>query len=335
MRKFLQQFSVFMALVCLLSGCSNSGSTGQDDTASDDLSIEFENNSDTHEVGSVDFGFPDPMDTIYTYTGKPLKIPFYITGTAEDTKSEVGVLLFVNGIAQPYTAVYEDGTELKATYMQTFALDSGKKDTFTMSFQPVTGKSGDNLSVIAVTILKPSYLPESAENPSYGNYHADSATIARHISFEADCAAQELVVQTTEYEITDIPKEEIDRLTAWSGLDALDTTVQLSLVTDQDKIIHGDGKTATVTVNLYGGQEANFNITLFVNHQPVQLNEADYLAIHTEKNKMATATFTIDTSSLGELNTIYAVAAASGDDDKLEINNPIKSTSILLVNKEG
>ena len=47
-----------------------------------------------------------------------LEIPFSITGASSGKTTEVGVLLFVDGVAQPYSAVYEDGTELEESYMQ-------------------------------------------------------------------------------------------------------------------------------------------------------------------------------------------------------------------------
>ena len=74
-------------------------------------------------------------------------------------------------------------------------------------------------------------------------------------------------------------------------------------------------------------------ISLEINHQPVQLNGADYLSVRTVKNQMVEATFQIDTSALGALNTVYAIAVTP-EDGELEINNPVKTASVLLVNGE-
>ena len=99
-------------------------------------------------------------------------------------------------------------------------------------------------------------------------------------------------------------------LAAWGATDSLDTTATLSLGVEDGNYIQADGKTATITVQLYGGPEADFNITLFINHQPVQLNGADYLSVRTVKNQMVEATFQIDTSALGTLNTVYPQSGA-------------------------
>ena len=67
------------------------------------------------EVGSFSYGWPDERD-VFPYSGEPLKIPFMLRGTLESPQ-EVGLLLFVDGIAQPYSAVLADGTELTMKYI--------------------------------------------------------------------------------------------------------------------------------------------------------------------------------------------------------------------------
>ena len=58
-----------------------------------------------------------------------------------------------------------------------------------------------------------------------------------------------------------------------------------------------------------------------------------YLSVRTVKTQMVEATFQIDTSALGALNTVYAIAVTP-EDGELEINNPVKTASVLLVNGE-
>ena len=55
--------------------------------------------------------------------------------------------------------------------------------------------------------------------------------------------------------------------------------------------------------------------------------------MRTVKNQMVEAKFQIDTSELGVLNTVYAIAVTT-EDGELEINNPVKTASVLLVNGE-
>ena len=175
-KSFYKYIAVAVAISCLLSGCGGNNATDQKteerDTStsvSDDLTDLFDQASSAMEVGSFSYGWPDERD-VFTYSGEPLEIPFKLMGTMDASPQEVGVLLFVDGIAQPYSAVLSDGTELTDAYMQTFQLEQDVENIFDLVFQPVTGKAGDNLSIQAVTILRPSYLPEGAENPNYGFY---------------------------------------------------------------------------------------------------------------------------------------------------------------------
>jgi hypothetical protein len=321
-----------LAVFCLLTGCSANSKTAEQQPS--DLDTLFDNQPADNEVGSANFAMDDPIETVYPYNGQPLEIPFTICGAEAGTNTEIGVLLFVDGVAQPYKAVYADGAELSEAYMQTFHLEYEQQENFRMVFQPVTGKAGETVSVMAVTILKPSFVAEGENNPRYGFYHGESATIPRHISFAVDAPPQAAAVPTADYNITELPKDVVDTMAAWGSLEDLDTTAVLSLVTEDGNVIRSDGKTAKVTLRLYGGPEATFHITLFINHQPVRINNSDYLSVNTQKNKMAEATFQLDTAGLDKLNTIYAIAATAGADDALEINNPIKTQSILLVNKQ-
>ena len=99
-----------LLLVSLLAGCSAPKDTNQSSEESENLGTYFEDEPADNEMGSAEFGLQDPMDTVYTYNGEPLEIPFSITGATSGKTTEIGVLLFVDGVAQPYSAVYEYGT---------------------------------------------------------------------------------------------------------------------------------------------------------------------------------------------------------------------------------
>ena len=91
-----------LALVCLLAGCSAPQASDPAPDESNDLDAYFEEEPADNEMGSAEFGLQDPMDTVYTYDGEPLEIPFSLTGASSGKTTEIGVLLFVDGVAQPY-----------------------------------------------------------------------------------------------------------------------------------------------------------------------------------------------------------------------------------------
>lgn len=328
------------AISCLLTGCGRNDAAEKitDEPAtftseSGDLSDLFEDDSSAMEVGSFSYGWPDERD-VFPYSGKALDIPFKLMGTKEGAPQEVGLLLFVDGIAQPYSVAFDDGTELADAYMQTFQLEQDVENIFHLIFQPVTGKAGDTLSVQAVTILTPGYLPEGEENPNYGYYHSANITIPLQIAFEKDAPAEGQKKASENYEIVDIPKSITDNDKFFGIESSRDANTNLSVVSAEDEnspVLCSKDGTVTFKVRLYGGPEANQNITVYVNHEPVQVDGADYFAVRTQKDKMVEATVTLSASAFGENNTIYAIAASTGRDSNL--TETVKSSSILFVNR--
>lgn len=58
----------------------------------------------------------------------------------------------MDGIAQPYSVAFANETTLPEAYVQTFTLRENEENIFDFVFQPVTGKTGDALSMQAVLI---------------------------------------------------------------------------------------------------------------------------------------------------------------------------------------
>lgn len=340
-KSFYRWIAAAAAVSCLLTGCGGNDKAGEKTEQPDasagvsgDLADLFDPASSAEEAGSFSYGWTDERD-VFTYSGEALRIPFKLAGAMEGSPQEVGLLLFVDGIAQPYSAVFSDGTELAETYMQTFPLEQGEENLFDLVFQPVTGKAGESLSIQAVTILRPSYLPEGAENPNYGFYHSANITIPLQIAFEKDAPEEGRKTAAESYEIVDIPKSVTNSDEIFGLENGRDTNSYLSVIPAEDEngsVLYSKDGAVTFRIRLYGGPEADQNITVFVNHQPVQVDGADYLAVRTQKDKMVEATITLDVSAFGEKGTIYAIASSGGRDSGL--TETVKSPSVLFINGE-
>ena len=198
-------FSLALVDVCWLGSAPQASNPAPDE--SNDLDAYFEEEPADNEMGSAEFGLQDPMDTVYTYDGEPLEIPFSITGASSGKTTEIGVLLFVDGVAQPYSAVYEDGTELEESYMRVFNLDYEQQGEFQHGIPASDRQRGETVPVMAVTILEPSFVAEGPDNPRYGFHHQESATTSRQISFAADAPAQTLAAAGTDYNVVDLPQD--------------------------------------------------------------------------------------------------------------------------------
>ena len=340
-KKTICLLTSLLAILCLISGCGQttaepektSGTT--DESTAPDLSGLFDGGGPT-ETG-FGFGWPDERD-VFDYIGEPLEVPFMLTGGSAEPFEE-GLILLVDGIAQPYSVTFSDGTTLPEAYVQTFTLKQDEENIFNLVFQPVTGQKGDTLSMQAVLIYNPGFLPNSADNPRYGINHQSSVTIPLQIALQAD--APQVATSSANYETVDIPQSVYDAdqalgMEAGNGIDLMDQNSALQIVPVKDEngnVIRSENGKAAFYIRFYGGPEAQINFSLFVNHRKVEIGSADYLTAKTQRGKMTQALITLDTTELPELSTIYAVAASTGVDSGL--TETVKSDSVLLVNEEG
>ena len=313
-----------LAVLLLFSGCQ---SRTEQETEAEQVDKMFADAESSGQDGSLQMGFVDSQETEYPYTGDALRIPFSI-----QSSGNVGLLLLVDGTLQPFAVEYPDGTVTEEAAMQVFSAGE-TQEKVTLVFQPVTGKQGEHLSVMAATIWEPDYLPKSENNPVFGNYHALSATISRTIDFQADAAGSSLMSE--EYETTDIPQERLDELAAWDSMELLNDSIFLAIDTGEDAVLRTEDGKAMVTVQLYGVPNADICVTLMVNNVPVKIDGCDGFLVHTEKNKMAEITVPVDVSLLSGKNSVYALAALVTEDEAMAGDNPVKSESVLLVCKEG
>ena len=106
--------------------------------------------------GGLGFGFEtqerDDQGSYLTYTGGELVAPLSIDVSGSIGSRGIGVLLFVDGLPQPYKAEGKD-----YAYLHTFQFDRPESRMIDLTFTPVTGEAGDELECYAVPVLTPNY----------------------------------------------------------------------------------------------------------------------------------------------------------------------------------
>lgn len=165
---------VILSIVIFLVACSNKGQHNSYtiyDENQNPLEIEGE---ETVMMGAVSHGFFNPnLDEDgemlpLNYNGEELKVEY--TVNASGKAKNIGFLIFVDGLPQPYKI---NNTEGSYKFMHTSDLDKDDKDTrLTFIFTPVTGKQGDTLSISITSIYNPTFYPDMKETSTYGSYHA-------------------------------------------------------------------------------------------------------------------------------------------------------------------
>ena len=335
--------SLFLAvsfILCTLASCMGKTEDKEPEQKSEGLANQFKDEGDdavSQSSGMIGYGFADGSPDEYTYNGEAVEIPYYIEnmGEAGEENAEVGLLLFVDGEAQPFS-VYEKEEKTEEAVMQKFSIPPGERMELTLSFFPVSGKKGETIGIIPATIWNPDFVPESGENPVFGNCLKLGANIPLTIQMEADGNKAHKGAQT-DTEMMDIPEEILAENEIFFGegeYDSLDSSVGFTIEPTKEKtnLLTAENGRADITMNLYGGKQVTDKITVFVNNEPVKIDGGDYVKVKTKKGRMWQIRFSLDVSNYKDMNTIYAVAMTSGEDYKV---SDIYQSNILLLAKDA
>ena len=317
----------------LVSGCS---SRTEDDVDSSSVENKFEEENNVGDVikesqGAISYGFLDERTDVYTYDGSEVEIPYYMENLGEESEADakVGLMLFVNGNIQDFHIA---GGQPKP--IEKVVLKPGERKEFTMCFKPVSGKKGEKIGVIPVTIWNPDSLPKE-DNPIWGNNQELGANVPLEIDMKED-GENKLVGTEEGVSASDIPEEVLEEYkSTYVGdvYDSLDASVNFKIDTGEDgkAVLYAKNGKVDLRLHLFGGKNVRDRITVFINNNPVKIGDKDYIEVNTKKGKMLTVDVKIDVSEYDRNNSLYAIAMTTGADYK--VDDVYKTKSMLLINE--
>ena len=285
----------------------------------------------THAAASPDFSESGER-LPFPYDGGEFRLEYQFSLTGKmDT---VGFLLFLDGQPQPYKV-----NDTTAEYEYCHSFPAGEDQSFSFLFEPVTGSTGDTLALTVVSITNPDFQPDMESTSSYGWYHKtlDSSVELRfnanapavHFGYPSvhDVFSQNKVREkkvTAQYVDIELSKH------GWGGvsMDTLDQGVYYTLSYDGNIIYDNLCVSTPVTLRytMCGTAGASYNVSLFLNHQPVKIGENTSCFMTLSKGGVVEFEVVINPDKLEQLNTFYCVAVPQG-----ETSTPFfKSNSILL-----
>lgn len=332
-------------LICTLTGCgaSDTNTLNQTDSqnrinneAATNQNLFAEKDTKINKLGAFSFGIraKNYEKQIYEYNGDELNIPFSVAGVEENSQSNFGLMVFIDGVPQEYKISYKDGNDEKYQYMHKFSLKNKELKEFDMVINPSVGKKGERLGIVFSTILNPDFMPEYKKTTNYGIYHNLNATVAQEVYFTRD-ASRNNNDDYNMYSLKELPKPKKETYgIIVSENNNLDNVLKTEIVTKDSKndvLIAENGK-IKFDLNIYGGQEAIYRTVLFINHKPVSVMNSESILTKTKKGKMCSVTIELDTSKYNKFNTIYAITNPVGKDYMAVRDYPKKARSILLVN---
>ena len=346
-RKNLAVLLVLAILVCTLAGCKSQPQASDLPSISDasDVVNPFQQDEvNTGAINGISHGPRNPnLDENerlmpLVFSGDDIRCEYYVNASGQ--AKNVGFLMFVNGIPQPYKI---DETGASYEYMHIFELKEDNVETpFTFIFSPVTGKQGESLKVIVVSIYNPSFAPDMDKTTSFGGYHA-ILPASYSLQFETDASFDEEIASSifgTATLSTELVTNQLLETISNNGMRDVDMDIFNSEIFN---LIYFDGEMQTDNLNvpdsgtlqvkymLCGHAGLAYETTFYLNHQPIASTEgiSNYAVV--EKGAISVITFDIELDKLGDFNTFYVVSVPKNSSDFPNgIFEPTKTQSILL-----
>lgn len=334
-----------VGLCFLLTGCLSTKSEQVIDNSDENIESEspadiFANELSEQSLGAFSFGPISDHDErdIYEYSGEDIRIPFQVSGMDKKGNSDFGLLVFLDGVSQPYKIEESNGTSSKEQVMHKFYLEGEESKQFEIVFTPVIGEKGGTVPINFSTIFQPDYIPENEDATNYGVYHDLNATLPQEVHFKETPPNSAKLSAYSQSDIQDIPEEiksQNDISSIDSSSDIFDemTVVELLPENENDEIISAKNGKLKMKFRMYGGPEVTYRTTIFVNHIPVQILDSEYIETSLQKGKMNTIALELDTSAYEKINSIYAISVVSGKGYLTNAYSPLKTKSLLLLNQ--
>lgn len=242
---------------------------------------------------------------------------------------EIGSLLFVNGIPQPYRC--DGGND---TYIAPVMLKESETKAVSLEFEPITGKKGEQLQVQLMGMLHPSFHRTELVS-SFGNNH--SLAMRGIFSMEAQ-EDKESPILYEAVRTKELPQSIVESLIREdsNGVETnyLDENFYISLIQNDNaetllnEIALKDG-ILKFQIALYGNLKEDYIVTVFLDNEVVNaFGETAYAKVSmTGEQQLYLLDAELDSSSMQDFSNLYAIAVPIQNPE----NNEIKKTESVSV----
>lgn len=264
-------------------------------------------NQSYNSIGITNEVQQDDLGAYLVYEGNEMHLGLRLRIT-DLPNQNIGIHLYVDGQPQPY---YTAGNEV-VQYMHIFPSQNGKEFTLDLIFTPVVGQAGDMLEIGFAIIAYPEYfIDETWTGITMIDWCGMGLTV--RTKYMADPPAAELpvvndhVLQLTQQYI-DLTASEAEMFSSGEYQKEVEYEIHVNnqksfgnifSVTNEDKL--------EIEFELKGSSVADFGLVLYLDHQPVSVNEEDMVFVRTQNGKKVTVKAQIDLSSFACEGVFYAV----------------------------
>ncbi len=345
-----------LSFTFLLTACSERNPTNEpiDSQISTSISeqaseydpfAQSDDNISSVTVGSYGAGveWEEGRELILDYSST-VSFDYYVDNSGKI--ADFGLLLFVNGIRQPYYT--EENPENKV--MHIFEVNEQSRKVQTILFEPVVGEKDDTLLIEIVTMFQPNFI--NKENSNYEFNHRITSLYPSCMTITDETGLINPKV-CDKYEVTSITTElrqEFDEVgpTGEYGGNSLDKEVSIEILknnvfyTPADRLKEESDITPftmndSVTLCMYGGASCKYRVSMYINHELVTgaFDGADYIDITTTSDTICKKLIDLSAlkPTLDEYNHLYFLAVPFYTNNNYDERMVLKSASITLENQ--
>ena len=269
---------------------------------------------DSQALGSVIIGAAgdsqkDEKGTFYTYNGGEMVLPFRVEGSGSIVCSGIGILLFVDGLPQPYKT---EGTDYG--FLHTFFPPDNEAYTVDLVFTPVTGKAGDDLEVYAVSVLAPNYSYTSKDSQAFP-YTGGSPSAGFRLKYQQTPPEETFPKESLWLSNVEIRKESLSfsEIGDWSEQELqenleyhffanniLDTSAPYVYEVEGAQPIH-------LRYEVFGSPYVRYHLVFFVDNQPVASQDGTPIFVDVENGQKTVVEAQLDMTGFDTESVLYAV----------------------------
>lgn len=297
------------------------------------------------ELGGMSFGPTSPSERdekgrYRVYEGGQMYLPFNIKSSGLMSTYDVGVLLFVDGVAQPYRI----GPDGEYAYLHTFSQEAGSLvqgqlvTSAELYFTPVTGEAGQMLEIYAVAMPNPHWVPSQtmvpfsntsgaivwesrlkfSATPPTDTFPEKSPRLLGVSAWTEDCTAAD-VKDWSDYDmITDIRTK----------FTANGETIRLYGVREDTPI--------TLRYEIWGSPYVHYGLVFFVDNVPVYAADLSDIWVTVQMGQKTIVEVTLDMAGFAGESFVYAMLVPLNHfTSEIETRAYFKeSTTIFLLGNE-
>ncbi len=275
------------------------------------------------------------------FSGDPIEVIFGLGDNGNSDGIELGLAIFIDGAIQPHQVIKSTQASEglrpvdELQYLSSHSMKTNEHIEVTIRFTPVTGKKGQTLSFNQMVMLYPSYLPDSPDQ-YFGSLQEGHPWDYGTIRFLEDAPSQ---LENTYVQVESQLMPESMKMVSEDNPTGR-VKVPFYYFNDDSgrdyisRLMLEDGK-ANLRIQIGGGVEADYRVTIFVNHKPVMIEGNESFNIKSVYDQIVTYNFVLDVQELPRFNSLYATILPIGDGYLLNPESGKKTTSTLLINEDA